>query len=368
MAVHRYERGGKVFLTIHSDVNHDLALFLIFLGVVATVPSFYIINKLFIHALDWDWRLGGFVGLGLVMFGLFLLVFTRKSFRLGDGEIVVKDGLFRRPLTFHWHETPKIRMRAVEEERGGRPTDVYELHLVDGRYNYFLDRRPRRQLEARALAEHLARIIKCPFIEKGLDSGDLIRQPDELDLSFQERARRYPQLRGLPPNPEVPATIKREQSKRGLLLTWRSFNRNMFSELLVGCALILSLNFLPFKSSALGVPPQSLFDLMRASQGWSPLFYQLGGMALLILMAAGVRHEFCLEPDRITWRQLMWGLPVRKVSIPTQHLEQVMVRESARGAFVQLISDRVILTRRLVDEPTAVWLSRTIRYHYGPAE
>ncbi len=368
MAVQRYQRNQKVFVLIPSDVNRDLAIFLIFLGIVGAVPTFYIINKLFIHAYNFDWRLGGFIGLGLVVVGLILLFGTRKSFRLGGGELRLRDGMFRRPLIYHWHEAPRIRMRTVEEERSGKPTDVFEVHLVDGRYNYLLDRRPGKQMDSRILAEILAKAIGCPIVEKSRETGDLVLQAEELDLPYAERAARYPVLLGTPPDEKVPSTIGVRSEGADKILTWRSFNRNLFSEVLVGFGLVLAAEFLPFKSGAEGVPPRSFFDIMHANNDYKPLFIQCGLLVLFLLFLAGLRHEFWLKADKVVWRQLLWGLPTRQVSIPTRHLEQISVRESSRGYFLQLISDETIITRRLGDEDTARWLARTIRYHYGSAK
>jgi hypothetical protein len=84
-----------------------------------------------------------------------------------------------------------------------------------------------------------------------------------------------------------------------------------------------------------------------------------------LFILTGLRHELWLRPDKLTWRQLLWGLPTRQVSISTQHLEQITVRESSRGNFLQLISDQVIITRRLGDAHTAGWLAARIRHHYA---
>lgn len=367
MAVQRYQYKQKTYILIPSSVNRDLALFLIFLGLVGAVPGYYILNKLFLHQAHWDWRLGGFVGLGLVLVGLFLLVFTRKSFRLGQGELRLRDGLFRRPLNYRWHENPRIRMRSVEEEHDGKPAEVFEVHLVDGRYNYLLDRRPGEQMESRTLAEILAKAIGCPIVEKSRETGDLVLQAEELDLSYSERAARYPSLLGPPPDPAVPPAVKTRQEGDALVLAWNSFNRNLLSEVLVAFGLIVFMEFLPFKSGAEGAPPRSFIDLMAANNDYSPLFVQAGILVVLLLILGGLRHEFWLRPDKVTWRQLMWGIPTRQVVMPTAHLEQISVRESSRGNFLQLISDRVIITRRLGDSHTAGWLAARIRHHYGPA-
>lgn len=363
MAVQRYQRNQFVYLLIPSDSHRDLGLFLIFLGLVGTVPGFYIINRLFLHWAEWDWRLGGFVGLALVVMGMGFLLGTRKSFRVGQGEIRMKDGLFRRVLIYRWKETPRIRMRSVDEDRGLNPTEVFEVHLVDGHYDYLLDRRPGQQMESRTLAEMLAKAIGCPVVEKSRETGDITLAANELDLSFVERAKRYPVLLGPAPDEPVPAAVQVHHDGSALVLAWSAFNKNLLSEVLVSFCLLLGLELLPLHGRE-DAPAQSVIDIMRASGDYTGLYAQLGLLAAGLLILSGRRHEFRLEPTRVVWRQRVWGLTTNSATIPADELEQISVRESSRGSFLQLISDRLIITRRLVDTRTAGWLASTVRHYY----
>ncbi|GMU51214.1 MAG: hypothetical protein AMXMBFR33_03600 [Candidatus Xenobia bacterium] len=363
MAVQRYQRNQLVYLLIPSDSHRDLGLFLVFLGLVGTVPGFYIINRLFLHWENWDWRLGGFVGLALVVMGMGFLLGTRKSFRVGQGEIRMKDGLFRRVLVYRWRETPRIRMRSVDEDRGPKPTEVFEVHLVDGHYDYLLDRRPGQQMESRTLAEMLAKAIGCPVMEKSRETGELTLEASELDLSFVERVKRHPVLLGPAPDEPVPAAVLVRHDGPALVLAWSSFNKNLLSEVLVSFGLLVGLEMLPFHGRE-DAPTQSVFDIMRTSGDYTGLYAQFGILAAVLLYLVGLRHEFRLEPTRVIWRQRVWGVTTRRATIPAQELEQISVRESSRGSFLQLISDRLIITRRLVDTRTASWLASTVRHYY----
>ena len=61
----------------------------------------------------------------------------------------------------------------------------------------------------------------------------------------------------------------------------------------------------------------------------------------------------------------LWGFPVYTAAIPADKLEEIWVRQSARGAHLQLISDACIINGRTADSAAAVWLASRLRRFYG---
>ncbi|MEW6283891.1 MAG: hypothetical protein AB1758_35085 [Candidatus Eremiobacterota bacterium] len=363
MGVERRVRDETVTLRIPSESNRDLGIFLVFLGVVGAVPGVYLVSRLILHRVDWDWRTGGFLGLGLVALGLWLLLFTRKTFRLTPREIRIQDGPVRKAVVYRWEGVPVVRLRSVEEERAGKGVEVFEVHLVDGHYNYLLDRRPGQQMESRTLAEMVAKAVGCPVREKTREEGEITLAAEELDLPFVERVRRHPALLGTPVEETPPAASPVTEQRNGstLRFSWSAFHKDGIGEILVAAALLLGIQLLPFRLDSEG-PTLSMWDLARTSGDYSVFLGELGFLLLVLVLLSGQRHEFLVDPDRVRWKRTLWGTTLKQVSIPIRELEQISVRDSSRGTFVQLISDRVIVSRRL-PMATAAWLAGRLRHH-----
>ena len=95
-------------------------------------------------------------------------------------------------------------------------------------------------------------------------------------------------------------------------------------------------------------------------------FYVSGGIvALTAFFLFGYGKELRAGRKSLDACDRLWGFPVYKASIPADQLEEIWVRQSARGAHLQLISDACIITGRTSNSAAAVWLASRLRRFYG---
>ena len=356
----RNARPGTDCFTVPSDANRDFGFFLIFTGVVGSVPAYYLFRVLVVHTATWDWRKGAALGLLVALVGLCLVLFTRRCFRVRDGAVEVRDGLFRRPVRYHWKSEPLVRLQSLEQERGGRIVESWQVMLVDGKYEYLLDSRPNQHQESRSLAEYLAKSIGCPMAVRQ-DTGPALQiQAADLDLSFSERVQRYPSLLGpRTPRPEG-CPIREEGQGAQRVFRWGMRTSGLFSET-VGLFLIA------LAASVVPLPGErdldySLFELARLHHDYT-YFQVVGGLfTLALFLQFGYRVCIVLTPEAVGAQTCLWGLTLWSRSIPTRVLEEISVRGRSQGAFLQLVSDQRIVNLRILRHDLAHYLASELRY------
>ena len=371
MAVLRTTHGDTSTVLVTTDANRDLGIFLLFLGLVGTLPMQYLLDFL-----GYTGREGFYAavsGIILVFIGLVFLGFSRKRFTITPQHIKLADGFLRKPLKFTWEGPPSIRLRPQEEEHGDKHVEYWLVNLIDGKRQYVLDRRVGHQLESRSLAEALAKSMNCPVIERG-DTGDVVIPREELDLPFRERVRRNPLLLG-PKLPKPENCQAREwESEQELGFSWRLAGSAMLSEYLTVALLLLLLAVVPlFPGKPMVDHPEhareplqrSFVDLARQDHNFK--YFAVCGTCLAVsfILLFGYQKEMRATPTALVARDRLWGVPVWGAKIPTDKLEEIWVRQSTRGTSLQFISDDVIIAGRTSSLETATYLASKIRHYYA---
>lgn len=355
-------------ISIPSESNNDLGLFLVFLGLALAFPVRALLDRVYPEQ---TWVDGASpVGMVLIVLGFVLMRYTRKRFWLEGKSVRVQDGWLKRALRFHWEDEPRIRLRSQDEERGSDVLEYWLVNLVDGKRQYVLDRRLGHQIESRSLAEALAKAINCPLLEKA-EAGEILIPREELDLPFRERVRKQPELLGGEATKPEPCPIECEEDEHGQRYTWRLLSPAMLNEFFTLVLFVVLLAVVPiFPKVDPGSDTAERFQfsfLNFARNNHQFLYFYVSGaiVGLTAFFLFGYRKELRATRKSLDARDRLWGIPVWSASIPADQLEEIWVRQSARGAHLQLISDACIITGRTSNSSAAVWLASRLRRFYG---
>lgn len=367
MSVSRRQSGSQAEIWLPTDINRDLGLFLMFLGVVGVVPLQYLLAQtLPVEA-------GAIAGLVVAVFGFLLVRFSRKRFLVSANEVVLREGLFKRPLRYRWESQPAIKLRSQEEERSGKVREYWLVYLVDGKRQYALDHRAGNQIESRSLAEALAKAINCPVIER-TDSGEITIPRDELDVPFRDRVKTHAVLLG--PEVERPenCSVALEETEAEQRYSWRLMNPGLLAELtwvFVGLMLLAMLPLFPgYEPAEDGSPRRqgmqlSFADLALKEHDFT-YFYTVGGLAAVTLFVAfGYSKRLTVNRDEVRLTDRLYGVVVIRRIIKANVLEEIWVRNSSRGAHLQFISDEVVISGRTSSLQVAGWIASRVRRFYA---
>lgn len=355
-------------ISVPSNSNRDLGVFLVFLGLAVSFP----VKALLGRVLDDSPWLGlmGPLGFVVVLWGFLLLRFTRKRFCVQSGCLRLRDGWFTRGLRYTWEESPLIRLRSQEEERGRDSVIVWLVNLVDGKRQYVLDRRDGNQAESRSLAEALAKKIDCPLLET-CGSGELLLPREELDLPFRERVKLHPELLGEELEKPEDCSIHEQILEEGRVYRWRYLSPATLNDFGVLAFFLGLLAIVPIFSSPIPGSDQlerfqlSFFDLAR-QQGKFLYFYIAGILVFFnAVLLFGYVEVLKVTRDRVQSQDTLWGIPCSSASIPADKLEEIWVRQSSRGAHLDLVSDDCIISGRISDGEVAAWLASRLRHFYA---
>ncbi|MBX3168854.1 MAG: hypothetical protein KF760_15680 [Candidatus Eremiobacteraeota bacterium] len=355
-------------ISIPSESNNDLGLFLVFLGLALSFPVRALLDRVYPEQ-AWV-GISAPAGVVLVVFGFILIRYTRKRFWLDGKSVRVKDGWLKRSLRYSWEDEPMIRLRSQEEERGPNTLEFWLVNLVDGKRQYVLDRRVGHHIESRSLAEALAKSINCPVLEKA-EHGEILIPREELDLPFRERVRKQPELLGGEASKPDPCPIECDEDENSQRYTWRLLSPAMLNEFFTLVLFVFLLAVVPiFPKVISGEETAERFQLsfldIARTQHQFLYFYVSGGIvAVTAFFLFGYGKELKAGRQSLDACDRLWGFPVYKASIPADQLEEIWVRQSARGAHLQLISDACIITGRTSNSAAAVWLASRLRRFYA---
>jgi hypothetical protein len=370
VAIHQKKSQDRNIITVPTDKHRDLGLFMVFLGVVGTLPADFLFEWLGYDGPESF--VAGVSGLMCLLMGLYFIGFSRKTFRIESDAIFVKDGLFEKPVRYAWEESPKLRLRSQEEDRGNVHLEFWLVNLIDGKRQYVLDRRLGNQMESRCLAEAIAKTIRCGVIEKS-DHGEILVPLEELDLPFSERARRNPNLLGdIVDTPPVGSSIEKEAHGDTLKFSWPLANSGLVSEFLTIVIIVVLLSVVPIFHARpnLDKPTEeparfhrSFWDLARQDGNYLFFFVSGATLALAYIGLFGYRKEILACPERLSSTDRLWGVPLNRSVIPSEKLEEIWVRQSSRGTHIQFISDDCIIAGRTSSLETATWLASQVRHY-----
>ena len=346
-------------IRLSTNADRDIGWFVIFVGLVACVPIFHMLQK--VGLLHVGYEMGMVVGLGLILLGVVLIFLSPKFISISKELIVVKDGFFRRKVRYRWQEHPKIKLQSVNQD--GNAQSLWTVDLADGPRRYNLDTRSGTQMASRTLAETIAKTIGCAVVEEV--DGQAVEIPlSELDLPFVRRVQKHPELLG--PEFQKPEGSRFDHSSdaEGLKFRWGPTDSGLWLEVAVTVIVLLSFSLVPLPTAKDGVS-FSILDLARL-EGSYTYFYVVGGLAVIALfLIAGYRIETRASKQNLTVLGRLWGIPIRSMKIAVDKLEGISVHLSNRGALLQFISDERILSERLADTDTARWIACKIRRYYA---
>jgi hypothetical protein len=349
-------RSGEKVIYLPSEANKDLGLFLMFIGIVAVPPSYWLYYYYTSRAVT-DWKPSIFIAIFWVIAGICLIHFSRKKITVGKSYIRINDGLFKKSFTIRWKSEPMIKLKYDEEEFKGRIIEFWETTLLDGKLEYTIDRRAYHQLEARALGEHIAKFLSCSFIERDEQQKETILDAKDLDMPFRCRALKYPGFLGSPVEKPQNPRLQIHERNKAFLVTWGIYSTGILVDIAVFALIIFLFTYLPWKQGT-----HSFFE-QCALRGEFFAFYA-GGIILFLIVFFVFGYRLRLNVSRrgaIFWVTI-WGLPLRKKKIGIDRIEEIRLTPSMRGPRVQIISDREIISFRLFDKQGARWLSYQLQH------
>jgi hypothetical protein len=302
------------------------------------------------------------LGLVLMVLGFSMLFLARKTISVQPGAVRIKDGFLARPLTLRFEGTPTLKLSVYEEEKNGRVDEVWTVHLIDDGRQYLVDRRIGQHMGVRSLAERLAKATQGALIE--MHDGKAQKfELGELDLSFVERAEKYPALMGNAVEEPSDKIVKYRRDPSGIHVEWSFFRSGMLMEVIIIAAMLAGLAFIPLPGGSDGQG----FSLYQAERQQDDYRYFAGVGAFTVLslaLLAGYRSRVELNPEGGALSQsTVWGIPVRTGKIPLAQLEHVGVSVTSRGPYLQLISDKKILKELLPSTHIARWLAWEMRQY-----
>lgn len=353
-------RGEDVIITVHTSSNRSKGVFLMFLGLCASWPMWYIAASWLTHApKSWeDWYPALYVCAGFTSVGFFLGLLSNKTIAISPTSVRVTDGPLHRALTFPREAGQSIRLQSILSERNERPETTWLVKLVAGRHEYLLDERVGRQLESRCVAEGVARALGCSFREKDDEGVELTFSAADLDLPYVERVKRYPSLIGravaAPPRPGV----TRVEKEGRLEFSWGIVTPSLLLSM-------LALGLVFFVVSAIPQKAGHMSYLERAHQSGSYHLYYLVGTVIVaaLVFSAGYRLRLRLTPKGVYLQKSIWGIPMVGHTLKLCQVEEVQMAHTVRGPVVQVLGDSKLIEFQASDADVAQWLAHEIRVY-----
>lgn len=351
------KKKDETIIHTHTDSNKDLGTFLLFSGIVGAVPVYYLILTALAKSTD-NLRPGIITGIILAILGLYFILYSKKILTILSEKIIIKDSLFKPKITLKFKKKDiYIKLKSYEIIYKGHPLEFWQVNLVEGKYEYLIDKRPNHQLEMRQLAEVLAKTIGCPFLDTSHEEEIMI-SPIDLDLPFKKRVLKYPQLAGMPIKKPPVVYLKIKDAPAGKTFVWGIASSKLFLEFLtIGISLLL-ISFIPFEAGK-----ASYYQMCVNSENFFS-YYAFGiTISFVIILFGGYRASLELGGEKISFMEKLWGIPYSLRAISVDEVEEINLYIGIRGPMVQIVSDKKIITLRLYNQEHARWLSWIIRYY-----
>ena len=346
-------------ITLPTSRDRDIGFVFLFLSMVVyfTVPP---LAREFGLSLGTVSLISTPIGLLLLVIGLASVFLSRKRLTVEKNQVVVKDGFFHRALHLRFEETPTFKLSGYEDEGKARSEEIWTIHLIDQGRQYLIDRRPDQHVASRTLGERLAKAAGGSLIEV-YDGKAFEFKTEELDLCFVKRAALYPDLMGKQVDEPSEKVIDFERGEKELTVGWSYFRSGLLFEIIMIAIFLLAAAFVPIPGGPDG-QGFSLYDVERAEGDYRYFIGVAAFLALSLVALFGYKTQVELvAPKSIRSVSKVWGLTVRKSTIPLRELEHISVSVTSRGPYLQLISDKRIVKERFPSVYVARWVAWEIR-------
>lgn len=216
-------------------------------------------------------------------------------------------------------------------------------------------------LYARRLAEQEARTLHLPLEDTTPEGGAVVIAPEDLDLPFSQRARKYPHLLETTNVPASPTGIRENAARAGArVFSWGMLTWGTAKSTALVLALALGASFVPGRHSS-----TSIFTDCQRSGNYT--FYVVLPVvaAVALLFMACWRTRLTLATDGVRLTYLVAGIPVRARSLSPHEIEQVETHRGTTQPVLLVVADRAILRARTwylgrPDAQNAAWLSHHV--------
>lgn len=338
--------------------NRDFGIFLLFLGIVATFPVYYI-ALIALNSPSKNLQPALWISLALILTGIYLIWGSVKYIYVNPQKITISDGLFQKTISYPIlpDEEKFIKIKSYEIEYRAAPLEIWQVYLASGHHEYLVETRPNQQLEVRQLGETLAKIINCPLEDTTFETGTLTISPSDLDSPFKEKVLKYPELLGKPVKEPSKLYFKTQKDNSNLTLSWGIVSSRMLLETSLFFISLLILSFLPIQKQS------SIYQQCASSHNF--LFYNTLGIiiAASFLVLVGYKAKLMLKTKSIEFKETLWGIPYKISYIPLNKIEEIGLYSGMRGVKVQINSDKKIIQIRTYNKENARWLAFIIRRH-----
>ncbi|MHB2016410.1 MAG: hypothetical protein ACYCW6_05625, partial [Candidatus Xenobia bacterium] len=233
----------------------------------------------------------------------------------------------------------------------------WNVQVVSEGVRLLIDARPEGVLEMRACAEWLARALRCPLVDASTEYEAVAIQWEDLNLPLAERLRKYPALMG--PMVERPSALSvMIEEGPGTL---RRFAGASVVPTMVLAALVFGGGVMVASLLPGGFGRPSLMAAAMESGNYA--MFGCTAVLIALLLAIGLGPRWVLEADaqevRLQHRFVSWQWWQEK--LPWAEIEEVHVTRRGVRCYVNVISDRRVLTIAAQDAAEAAWMAWELR-------
>jgi hypothetical protein len=350
------EQSERVF-HLRSGANKDAGLFLVFLGVAAVIPLYWLYNYYaLVDVIDWKPAL--YLSASLVLTGMYIAFLARESISAGRSHVRIDMGILKRPLTIRWSEKPALKLTLNADESG--MAYFWELKLIDGRREYSMKRLPFASCELRRIGRQIAMMLQCPFIECDNTGVTTVIDRAGMETPFVQRIRKIAD--------DSPHVWKKPEHSSMVIsgndcsfhAVWSMRTRGLLAEMTVLSSFLFAATCLHLAQGGPSFWEQCL------SRGDYLAYYAEGVvLALTSLYLAGLRMHISADSGFISYSETLLGVVLRKKTLAIESLEDIRVSTAPGKAMIHMFSGQKSIVAAVSGEQDARWLDCMLRQFLG---
>lgn len=339
---------------LRSGDNSNLGIFLIFTGVIAVPPVYWLLYYYTLRDVT-DWKPAFFVTLLFILAGLYIVFLSRGSITVRSNCIRIDAGLFNKPLILRWTEEPRLKLTVTADENNG--ACFWELKLIDGRREYTMERLPFSRCELRIIGRHLAKILSCPFIECDEKGRDRVINAAELTIPWMQRILNNPPSAEQAVRKPDRSLLKISAGDNSFHASWGLNSKGIFAELTVFAAILFASTCLSWNQG------DCSFWAECVKRGDFFSYYAEGIILLLILISfTGSRMHLSADRNCITFRHTLWGVALKTKTAAIDSLEDIRLNTAFRESLIHAFSDEQSIYIRISSEQDARRLHHQLQH------